>query len=213
MAVIHHTTLTPTKLELLTGWLPEQPWYVRTGRGPELAKAGGFRLDDPRGEVGIEFMVVTDGLTSYQVPLTYRGAPLDRGDGLIGTAEHGVLGRRWIYDGLHDPVLVEQLVALIQGTAPAQAQSQSDTPDPTVRGYPVTGEPLATTGFSVAPDGAGLDVGTVMAGDARRLVIRLHRTLRPDDAAALGGAGVTATWRLPDGTEARGVFATAQLAE
>ena len=61
MAIIHHTTMSPGKLELLTAWLPAQPWYRQTGHQPELAKAGGFRLDDPQGEVGIEFMVVTDG--------------------------------------------------------------------------------------------------------------------------------------------------------
>ena len=47
MAVIHHTTLTPSKLELLSAWLPGQPWYRDAGRAPELARAGGFRLDDP----------------------------------------------------------------------------------------------------------------------------------------------------------------------
>ena len=57
MSVIHRTTLKPTKLELLTAWLPTQPWY-RGGATP--AKAGGFRLDDPEGEVGIELMIVTD---------------------------------------------------------------------------------------------------------------------------------------------------------
>lgn len=77
MAVIHKTTLTPGKLELLAAWLPSQPWYEGGDRHPELARAGGFRLDDPRGEVGIEFMVVTDDSgdepLSYLVPLTYRG--------------------------------------------------------------------------------------------------------------------------------------------
>ena len=52
--------MTPGKLELLAAWLPARPWYLGTGHEPELAKAGGFRLDDPQGEVGIEFMVVTD---------------------------------------------------------------------------------------------------------------------------------------------------------
>ncbi len=62
MAIIHKTTLTPTKLELLTDWLPAQPWYADRGRAPELAKAGAVPVDDPLGEVGIEFMaVVTDG--------------------------------------------------------------------------------------------------------------------------------------------------------
>ncbi len=115
MAIIYDTTMSPGKLELLAAWLPVQPWYLGTGHEPELAKAGGFRLDDPHGEVGIEFMVVSDRsggrATTYQVPLTYRARALASAGGLIGTAEHGVLGHRWIYDGAHDPVLVAQLVA------------------------------------------------------------------------------------------------------
>ena len=31
MAIIHQTTLTPAKLELLTDWLPAQPWYADAG--------------------------------------------------------------------------------------------------------------------------------------------------------------------------------------
>jgi hypothetical protein len=66
VAVIHPTTLVPSKLELLTAWLPSRPWY--RGRGtPNLAKAGGFRLDDPAGEVGIEFAFVTDDSTGAPV--------------------------------------------------------------------------------------------------------------------------------------------------
>ena len=38
MAIIHDTTLSPEKLELLTFWLPAQPWYLSTGRAPELAE-------------------------------------------------------------------------------------------------------------------------------------------------------------------------------
>ncbi len=111
MAIIYDTTMSPGKLELLTAWLPAQPWYRGRGRAPELTKAGGFRFDDPDGEVGIEFMLVTDGsgdlATTYQVPMTYRASAFDgAGDGLIGTSEHGVLGGRWIYDGTRDPVLV-----------------------------------------------------------------------------------------------------------
>ncbi len=102
---MHKTTLTPTKLELLTAWLPGQPWYADRGRAPDLAKAGGFRLDDPQGEVGVEFMVVTDGhddqAVSYLAPMTYRASALaDADNALIGTAEHGVLGHRWVYDGI-----------------------------------------------------------------------------------------------------------------
>jgi hypothetical protein len=62
---------------------------------PTLTRAGGFRLDDPAGEVGLEFIFVTDdvdGETTYHVPLAYRGAPLpDAEEGLLGTSEHGAL--------------------------------------------------------------------------------------------------------------------------
>jgi hypothetical protein len=39
MAIIHSTTLSPEKLQLLASWLPDQPWYLQTGRVPELAEA------------------------------------------------------------------------------------------------------------------------------------------------------------------------------
>jgi hypothetical protein len=205
MAVIHHTTLVPGKLELLAGWLPAQPWYADPGRAPSLANVGGFRLDDPAGEVGIEFMVVADGAAIYQVPMTYRGAPRE-GDGLIGTTEHGVLGRRWVYDGVHDPVLVAQLVALMQGRAQPQTQHLTEVPDPTVVGYPLGSEPLAVRGFTVTagdPEATELRVDA----DGSPFTIRVHRRLRADETAP--AAGVSGTWRLPDGATVRGSFTTA----
>ena len=241
MAIIHSTTMSPTKLELLASWLPAQPWYLDQGREPDLVRAGGFRLDDPDGEVGIELMVVTDGsgerAVTYLVPMTYRASALASADGaLIGTAEHGVLGRRWIYDGVHDPVLVAQLVALIQGGAEPQAQSMSDTPDPTVTSEPVTSGSLTAVGSAVVnePSGTALRVETTDADGVRggQLVIRVKRILQPDDvapqvvpavsaaplaptapAASVAEAGqpcLTATWRLPDGTRVRGIMASAQ---
>jgi hypothetical protein len=227
MATIHRTTLTPTKLELLTDWLPGQPWYADRGRTPELARAGGFRLDDPHGEVGIEFMVVTDGAddqaVSYLTPMTYRASALAGADGaLIGTTEHGVLGRRWIYDGIGDPVLVGQLVALVQGQAQPQMQSVSDTPDPTVTCVPVAVETPVAVESAVAgggPLGIELRVRTV-SGDGLpggQLVIRVNRVLEPDHAGPdHGPAGeadrgrLSAPWRLPDGTPVRGCLAAAR---
>ncbi|MFF9864129.1 1,4-alpha-glucan branching protein [Streptomyces sp. NPDC013953] len=208
MAVIHRTTLTPTKLELLASWLPSRPWYRG---GAEPVKAGGFRLEDPRGEVGIEFMVVTDSSgarpAAHLVPLTYRGAPLDGAEhALIGTAEHGVLGRRWIYDGCHDPVLADRLLALVEGRAEAQHQSVSDTPDPEiVRSH--TGDRSSPTGLTVTDDAEGTDL--VLAQDT---VLRLHRVLRaaPDGPLVLPGGAtghVTGPWSMPDGSRARGLFA------
>ncbi|MFG1926974.1 1,4-alpha-glucan branching protein [Cryptosporangium sp. NPDC048952] len=176
MATVHNTTLTPTKLELLTVWLPRQPWYRGSG-APELTKAGGFRLDDPAGEVGIELMVVVDAGTSdaYFVPMTYRGAETD-GD-LIGTMEHGVLGTRFAYDGATDPVLRAALTALIRGEVRPQAQSTSNTEDPTVH----VGLHLEATGVDIL------------------------RLLTSSDAPPRPGE-VSVPWRAADGQTVRGVL-------
>jgi Maltokinase N-terminal cap domain len=228
MAIIHATTMSPGKLELLEVWLPAQPWYLGRGREPELAKAGGFRLDDPQGEVGIEFMVVTDGsdgqAVTYQVPLTYRPRAIaGAGGGLIGTAEHGVLGPRWIYDGAHDPVLVAQLIALIQGEAEPQAQSLSNTPDRTVTARPVSKDSLTVAGIAAAasgPFGTDLRVHTADPDGMRngQIIVRIHRVLEPagDKAAAVSEAGqpcLSATWRLADGAQVHGILATAQYVQ
>lgn len=218
MAIIHHTTVKPTKLELLGSWLPSRPWYRGAGV-PELSKAGGFRLDDPQGEVGIEFMVVTDtaGTTpvTYLVPLTYRGAPLDGADhALVGAMEHGVLGPRWAYDGCHDPVLVAQLVDLIGGRVEAQAQSITDTPDREVtRVGAADGTGADSTAVSAATDDhEGTDLALTQGG-----TLRLHRVLQPapEDPPQLrqGASGhVAGPWHMPDGTRARAVFAVLHAA-
>ncbi|MFJ9897402.1 1,4-alpha-glucan branching protein [Streptomyces sp. NPDC091280] len=202
MSIIHRTDLRPTKLELLTTWLPTRPWYHGPA-APELVKAGGFRLDDPEGEVGIEFMVVTAGPAAHLVPLTYRAAPLPGAEAaLVGTMEHGVLGPRWAYDGCHDPVLTAELAALVEGRTRAQAQSVSHTLDREVaRSWtgtvpvPALGAPEDTdkaTEFAV-PDGPTL---------------RLERVLTPGSTAPEGALGqVTGVWAQPDGTRARALFA------
>ncbi|TYK43257.1 maltokinase N-terminal cap-like domain-containing protein [Actinomadura decatromicini] len=213
MAVIHETTLSPGKLELLAAWLPAQQWYTKNAGAPELSRAGGFRLDDPDGEVGMEFMVVTDTSggrpVSYHVPLSYRGAPLDgAADGLVGTTEHGVLGRRWVYDGAHDPVLAGELLALLQGRAEPQHQTRSDTRETSVTSH-YTGE-AALTLVSLAkvantPDGTDIHVETDPHGP---LTIKLTRALPPSGATPADALGrVEAAWSPPGGDQARGTFA------
>lgn len=216
MATIHKTTMTPTKLELISSWLPKQSWYA--GGAPRLTKVGGFRLDDPAGEVGIEFMVVADESTGrpvcYHLPLTYRAAALPEADaGLIGTSEHGVLGARWIYDGVRDPVLLAQLLALVQGDAEPQAQSVSDTPDRSVVARIAADVRLAPAEASAA-DGADIPVVATnpAGGEPKRAVLRVIRVLEPaEDVTLSHGVGdVVAGWRLPDGREVRGRFAVVE---
>lgn len=195
MAVIHQTTMVPTKLELLTTWLPARPWFRGT-RTPVLTRSGGFRLDDPDGEVGIELMVVTDSAPgqqhAYLVPFAYRGAPLPGADdALIGTSEHGVLGLRWLYDGTRDPVVVRELLALLTGRAMPQAQHASDQPDPTVT---VVAADFAVDHLGPAVDGPS---GTVLTGPS---VLTVHRTLEPVDGTPEQPGTVTAPWQLGDHT-------------
>ena len=118
MAILHKATLEPSKKELIEAWINRQRWYTGKSGTPALSVIGSYRFDDPDGEVGIEISLVQDssGATPvlYQVPLTYRGAPLDGAEhALVGTCEHSVLGTRWFYDGCHDPVFVKALLATI----------------------------------------------------------------------------------------------------
>ncbi|PWD52647.1 1,4-alpha-glucan branching enzyme [Serinibacter arcticus] len=137
---MHRTTLEPSKIDLLTPWMPSQRWYAAKGSTPRLRVVGGYRLDDPAGEVGVQVLVVADEGGSapvvYQVPLTYRAteAP-ELAHALVGRAEHGVLGERWVYDGCHDPVFAAAFVDLLTGRAQAQHTSTSHTPEPRVVGH------------------------------------------------------------------------------
>ena len=250
MATIHNTVLVPSKLELLTDWLPSRPWYARAGGPPRLSAAGGFRLDDPAGEVGIEFIVVVDHAgqdhagqdragqdragqdhagqdhvgvghdageppVTYHVPLTYRAAPCPGAEaGFVGTMEHGVLGTRHVYDGAYDPVLLAQLVALLQGRAEPQAQRLSDTPDPTVRVCRVDVPELSATRFAVTDGPASTRVTAAAAGAPAALALSLHRVLTatPDipGPEVTGPDGhVHVPWRGPDGAASGGVVVTA----
>lgn len=112
MAIIYDATLTPTKGELLTAWLDRQPWG---GSGP-VEQIGSYRFDDPDGEVGLEgFILRRDGRILH-VPVTCRGAPLPEAEeSLVGTLDHSVLGERWVYDALGDPLGREMVLRALDG--------------------------------------------------------------------------------------------------
>jgi Maltokinase N-terminal cap domain len=126
MALLHQATLTPSKRELIDGWLPGRSWAPR---GVQLTPVGTYRFDDPAGEVGLEgFLLGADDGTVLHVPLTYRGAPLDGGDEfLVGTTDHSVLGKRWVYDACGDPVWAGTLVnAVLNGGSEADLLIEID---------------------------------------------------------------------------------------
>lgn len=122
MGKIHAgATLTPSFRDFLPAWLSGQPWYDGNG---SPRPTGFLRFEDPTGEVGVETHLLRDGEAVYQVPLTYRPAPL-AGGALVTTAEHSVLGTRWIYDAVTDPVWIAAILGLVAtgGTSDPAARS------------------------------------------------------------------------------------------
>lgn len=112
MAIVHRATVSPSKQEIATAWLAAQPWRPEG----QVEILGSYRFDDPAGEVGVEALVIRCGGTHFQLPLTYRGTPMDdAGAVLLTTMEHSALGRRWIYLATSDPVGVDCFVKALLG--------------------------------------------------------------------------------------------------
>jgi hypothetical protein len=107
MALLHRAELRPSKLDLIMSWAPSQKWFVGDAAG-RFQSVGSYRFDDPDGEVGIETILVRAGDGPVlQIPLTYRGAPLEGAEHrLVGTMHHSVLGQRWAYDATGDPAYI-----------------------------------------------------------------------------------------------------------
>ncbi|UXM91184.1 CG0192-related protein [Paenarthrobacter sp. JL.01a] len=174
MAIIHKATLSPSKLELIADYLPTQPWFIQDG-APELV--GAYRFDDPAGEVGLETHVVAAGERIYQVPLSYRGHELGgANEWLIGTMEHSVLGKRWVYDACADPVYVKALAtAILTGQEEAallvDGESEPRPSGVTVKGSGTLDGGLPTVSASAPVSGSGVTI--IDAGDLRLKVIRV----------------------------------------
>lgn len=122
MATLHQATLSPSKLELLAPWIAAQPWApAGDSAGTHPTPLGAYRLDDRDGEVGIEGHLLDVSGVTVHVLTTYRAAPLrDAEPFLIGTTQHSVLGRRWVYDGAGDPVARREVAeTALRGTGEA----------------------------------------------------------------------------------------------
>ncbi|MBW4706013.1 hypothetical protein [Micromonospora sp. RL09-050-HVF-A] len=198
MALLHQAEIRPTKLELLAGWLPGRRWYSGPAAG-EPVRVAAYRFDDPAGAVGIETILVrVDAGPVYQVPLTYRDAPLaDADEWLVGTTHHSVLGPRWVYDGCGDPVYAAALAAaILTGTGQAQEYFEIDgvrevrEPSMTVAGTGNVGAPVVGAVRQV-----GDDDPTSIGTDTVDLLVarRLPGAGLPDD----GPAAATLTGRWP----------------
>jgi hypothetical protein len=184
MAIVYDATLTPTKQELVEGWLGSRPWAA----GLRIAKKlGEYRFDDPAGEVGVETILWrTDDGTVVQTPLTYRGAPLDGAEEhLVGTTEHSVLGPRWVYDGCADPVWASTLATAIRtGGTQVEMQVEADGAWHTLPPrFPVRGSGTPEAGrVDVTAVDSVVDEGETTVSRAAGVELRLARLLGPPPA-------------------------------
>lgn len=194
MALLHAAELIPSKIELIRGWLPSRPWFCGDPAG--LEPIGAYRFDDPDGMVGVETHLVRgpDG-TTYQVPLTYRGAPLAGAqEWLIGTMQHSVLGDRWVYDACGDPVYAQTLATAIL-TGGTQAAIEIDDhghrskaePTARVRGSGLQTD-LGTVGLVDVHDDGGT---TVVVTSVAEIVVR---RVIDADSSVLGEDELVGTW-------------------
>jgi 1,4-alpha-glucan branching enzyme len=227
-------TLTPGFADFLPGWLASRRWYAGKGRTPVLRRIGGLRMQDPAGEVGIEVHLLLDesgpAPLVYQVPLTYRGEPVEAmHTALVATAEHSELGTRWIYDGCHDPAYVQALLDLVHDSATVRSGGAEGTSEATGHpvgqdaARPVVGRSAVLTGEQ---SNTSIIVETTDPQASLPLIIKLFRVLHSGDnpdvevQAALAQAGSTlvprplgyvdGSWPGPDGSPARGHLAFAQ---
>ncbi|MGC4765933.1 CG0192-related protein [Micromonospora sp. DT46] len=195
MALLHRAEMRPTKFALLAAWLRGRPWFQGPA-GVDVERVAAYRFDDPAGAVGVETLLVRAGDGPiHQVPLTYRGAPLDGGDDwLVGTTEHSVLGRRWVYDACADPVYAATLAAAVLADA-GQAQEYFEADGQReYRELSMTIAGSGTRGAEVPPVGA---VRRVVEDDLTVIVtdsVELAVVRRPDGGTASEGAVLTGTW-------------------
>jgi hypothetical protein len=192
MGIVHAATIKPEKAEAIAAWLPSQAWAPTSDGSVETA--GSYRFDDPEGHVGLEVHLVRTGGVLLQVPLTYRDAPLDgAADHLVCEMEHSVLGDRWVYDGLHDPVFVRMLAAVTM-TGCGQAVGMVEfrgrwvvvPPRVHLRGGGWTDERVAVDGFVAQDDDRDW---AVLRND--RFELRFARRPAP---GARPPIALTATW-------------------
>jgi hypothetical protein len=194
MGLVHHTaTIDPTKQELAEAWLPSRSWAPS---GP-LEKVAEYRFDDPDGEVGVETILwrASDG-SLLQIPFSYRAEPLPGADAhLVGTTDHSVLGKRWVYDGCADPVWAATITAaILTGGTQAQMVIEKDgetidvPPRMQVRGSGAADAsvPVVASVESVLDDGA---VTTVKAGPVSIALARLVGTPLDGRATLTGSTG------------------------
>jgi hypothetical protein len=159
---------------------------------------GAYRFDDPGGQVGIEtHLLRTADSQILQVPVTYRGSPLDGAESsLIATTQHSVLGERWVYDACGDPVYVTALAtAALTGGTQADIEIMTDAgreqwPATTL----VSGS--GSSNFAIPPVGSVFysSEGTTTVIRASHLELTLVRAIDHERVVCDGAERLEGTW-------------------
>lgn len=175
----------------MNAWLPSRSWF---DGDLERKPVGSFRFDDPDGEVRVEcFLLGGEDVATLLVPMTYRAAPLGGAEEhLVGTTEHSVLGPRWVYDALADPVGVAAIAsAILTGGHEAELTMEKDggtvtfEPSCRVAGSGRSSSPVAPSPVTVLDAG---DPTVVRMGDVELVVGRVVGT------PVAGDQTLTAEW-------------------
>lgn len=202
MALLHEATLTPSKIEILRAWVPRQSWFGDANVST-LEVVGAYRFDDPEGEVGIEthLLRTVDG-PILQVPVTYRGSPVDGAESLfIATSQHSVLGERWVYDACGDPAYVRALAtAVLTGGTQADLEVLTDTGREQRQATTlVSGS--GSSDLAIAPIGSVSysSEGTTTVIRASHLELTVLRAIDQAQGAADGAPSLLGTWPGHDG--------------
>lgn len=193
MAFVHRdATLRPTKVEVVRQWLAAADWFDAAPETVVTSPPLSYRFDDPDGKVGIEMLVVPYREGFIQLPLTYREAPLDGArQWLLTTMDHSVLGRRWIYDGVGDPVLVTAFVRSILGgesSAMLEFGTEGQTASTSVHARGTGSGPL-TKALDVVSVERSETVSTVRTSAGVLRIPHLLDPVAPVSSAALVGCG------------------------
>jgi hypothetical protein len=195
VAFVHRgATLRPTKPEIVGQWLAAAGWFDADAETDRTAPPLSYRFDDPAGKVGIEALVVPYEDRYIQLPLTYREAPLEGAEGwLLTTMEHSALGRRWVYDGVGDPVLITAFVnSILGGTSSAVLEFDADderrTASTSVHARGTGSGPIPTPLDVVAVERTG-SVSTVQTTAGTLRIPHLLDPAAPASSASLVGDG------------------------
>ena len=112
--------LDPGLLELLTFWVPQQPWYTGTPDGPVAVRVLArtqLRAEAPRVEHLVLAVEQDVGVEVYQVPVSVRWEAEHRMEHVrIGQLRDGDDHRGWAYDALHDKDAMDDLLRHVAGS-------------------------------------------------------------------------------------------------